>query len=180
MKRAKRVLALLLTAIMLFCMIPVSSAFAVKSKTCGKVGSNLTWKYKNHTLTISGQGDMEWEDSYEKYPWYGFKDKIQKVIVKDGVISISNDAFKKYKSLKSFSIPKSLRDVNPGALEGTAWYKAQPKGPVYLEHILYGYKGTMPENYTLKVKNRTTAISRCAVNFKDNLIGVSIPDILFY
>lgn len=180
MKKTNRSLSILLIMLILFCMIPLQSAFAAKPVTSGKVGDNLKWKYKDHTLTISGQGDMDFGDSFDGFPWKVYKDEIQKVVIKEGVRSICNDAFAKFKNLKTFSVPESLKDINPGALEGTAWYKAQPKGPVYLEHILYGFKGTMPENYTLKVKNGTTAISRCAVNFKDSLVGVSIPDTVTY
>ena len=176
----KKILVLLLMVLITIVSIPMQSAAAVKEKTSGRIGENLIWKYKNHTLTISGQGDMEFGDAFDGFPWEAFKDEIQRVVIKEGVRSICNDAFAKYKNLKTFSVAKSLRDVNPDALEGTAWYKAQPKGPVYLAHILYGFKGNMPENYTLKVKNGTTAISRCAVSFKDGLIGVSIPDSVTY
>lgn len=166
---------------MLFGTLSVQSTFAKSSiATSGKLGTNLKWAYKDGTLAIKGTGKMDYIGYVQDFPWYPLKDSIQKVVVKAGVTSITCNAFYQYKNLKSFSIPETLEEIEPDALEGTAWYNAQPNGPVYFAHILYGYKGTMPEQYKLKVKNGTTAITRLSFQSCENLVRVSIPDSVTY
>lgn len=58
------------------------------------------------------------------------------------------------------------------------WYNLQPDGCVYIGDLLFAYKGTMPENTTLHVREGTRVIE---ADFTDmtNLIDLDIPDSVF-
>ena len=175
----KRILCILLTVLLLLCMFPVSAAFAA-DKTSGELGENIEWRYKNHTLTLSGKGEME--DCYDRldYPWYALRTSIKKLVVKDGITSIAYGAFYQYKNLSVISLADSVMDVDGNAFFGTAWYKSQKKGVLYLNQIACGYRGNMPGDYALKIKSGTKAIGTSAFERSDNLRSVSIPDSVTY
>lgn len=80
--------------------------------------ATVEWEYKNGTLTISGTGDMH--DFYYTYggrktntttlgkPWKEYYDKIEKVVIKDGVNSVSRYAFVDCKNLKEVIIADNV------------------------------------------------------------------------
>lgn len=68
---------------------------------------------------------------------------------------------------------KHSTNVNTGG-----WYRAQPKGCVYIGDLLFDYKGIMPENTTLHVKEGTRVIQADFRN-KTNLVDLDIPDSVF-
>ena len=76
--------------------IVLYSSNILASGTCGAEGNNgdnLTWILDDEgVLTISGTGAMaswNWKGS----PWYANKDKIESVVIEDGVTSIGANAF---------------------------------------------------------------------------------------
>ncbi len=58
------------------------------------------------TLTISGKGDMP-----DDIPWIDEKDKITKVVIKDGVTSVGDCVFLSCDSLASVTIPDSVTSI---------------------------------------------------------------------
>lgn len=117
MKRFKKVVSLLFTAVILFG-ISVLPAFAAESGTCG---DNLTWNFENGVLTISGEGAM-----YDYYshspsgmsPWHDLP--ITSIVVEEGVTSLGVSAFDYLpkRDIKSISLPASLGSIGDGALYG--------------------------------------------------------------
>jgi len=117
MKRFKKVVSLLFTAVILFG-ISVLPAFAAESGTCG---DNLTWNFENGVLTISGEGAM-----YDYYshspsvmsPWHDLP--ITSIVVEEGVTSLGVRAFDNLpkRDMKSISLPASLRSIGDAALYG--------------------------------------------------------------
>ena len=92
------------------------------------------------------------------------------------VTSIGNYAFYCCSSLTSIEIPNSVTSIGKDAFTGTAWYKNQPDGVVYVGKVLYIYKGTMPENTTINVKEGTVSISDKAFYGCSRLTSVVIPN----
>lgn len=104
----------------------------IKEGDCGKKGGNVKWKVKKngsyHTLIISGTGKMKdysgWGcNSNERAPWlrYGWMDKINKVIIENGVTRIGNWAFtadSRYSknNIKSINIANSVTSIGKGSL----------------------------------------------------------------
>lgn len=96
------------------------------------------------------------------------------------VTEISSMAFNMCSSLEKISFPDTLIDAGYNSLNDTAWYKNQPDGPVYVGNILYGYKGAVPENTTLEIREGTRIISREALYGASGLVKVVIPDSIEY
>ena len=96
----------------LFCLVNGYSSNA-QTQTSGTVGS-LSWTYNAGTLTLSGKGDMpEFNWLYEP-PWKGLKSNIKTVVVKEGVTSISDEAFKEA-NLTTLTLPVGLRRIGNSA-----------------------------------------------------------------
>ena len=107
-KNRKRLLSVLLAAVLLLGAVSLLPAAAAENKTSGKLGSNITWTFSKQTLTLSGKGAAEFEFGADDYPWAEFKAQIKKVVVKEGVTSIQGGAFVGYSKLSALSLPKSM------------------------------------------------------------------------
>ena len=67
--------------------------------------SRISYTLKNGTLTISGKGMMPENKTFKK------NNKIKKVIIKDGITSISAHAFEECKKLKYLKLPKTIKRI---------------------------------------------------------------------
>ena len=98
--------------------IVLYSSNIVASGTCGAEGNNgdnLTWILDDEgVLTISGTGAMaNW--NRRGSPWYANKDKIESVMIEDGVTSIGKYAFFDCSSLASIKLPNSISSIGIAA-----------------------------------------------------------------
>ena len=134
---------------------------------------------------------------------YSYKGKIlgnTTIVIKDGTTMISSGAFADCNGIISIKIPKSVTDIGNsafrgcsdladieihnsvasigyGAFDGTEWYNNQPDGVIYAGCVLYGYKGEMPENTIVVIKDGTISITDEAfAEIGESLIGVKIPN----
>ncbi len=81
--------------------------------------------------------------------------------------------------ITSINFPNSLISINSGAgLNYTAWYEKQPDGPVYAGKVLYGYKGDMPANTEIVIKEGTRGIAGQAFFLEEGLVSVTLPESL--
>ena len=92
------------------------------------------------------------------------------------VTHIYRYAFYGCSDLTSVSIPTSVTTIDPNALEGSAWYNNQPAGLLYIGNILYKYRGTMPENASITLRDGTSAIVDGAFFGCSNLFSITIPN----
>ena len=138
-------------------------------------GGNLTWKLTDEgELTIEGEGEMN------SCPWSQYESSIKSVVIGEGVTSICNYAFFNCTNLTSIDIPESVSKIGQYAFANTGWYDNQPEGLVYIGSCLYGYKGEMPENFELVVKEGTKGIADYAFESCSNLIMATIPESVSY
>ena len=93
-----------------------------------------------------------------------FPGNLLSLTIPDSVTYISDQALAYNKNLSSIVFPEKISYLGSHALDNTAWYKAQPSGDVYVNNVYYRYKGTMPTDTVLDIKQGTTVIAPCAVH----------------
>ena len=109
-------------------LLTVSASEADTSGTCGE---NLTWTFDESTgtLTISGTGEMAYmstpvtgktESTSPRVPsfWSFGNEKINSVIIENGVTNIVYSAFNGCYNLTSITIPKSMLTIEMDAFTG--------------------------------------------------------------
>ncbi|MGN0468946.1 MAG: leucine-rich repeat domain-containing protein, partial [Acutalibacteraceae bacterium] len=98
------------------------------------------------------------------------------ITIPDSVTNISGSAFNGCTGLKSVTIGSGVTSISSYAFNNTAWYNAQPDGNVYIGKVYYKYKGTMPENTSISIKDGTKAIADDAFYNCTGLIKITIPN----
>ena len=165
----KRLLSILLVLLTALTLLPLG-ALADDNNKCGE---NLTWKFADGILTISGTGDMY--DYSEDYlaPWSEHCVEITNVTISDGVTSIGSSAFC-YCSVKSITLPFGLKHIGASAFFYCPNIQ-QIKIPDSVEHIdPYAFsfcKGL----HTVKLPASLTLISEDLFAECANLKNIDIP-----
>lgn len=103
-------------------------------------------------------------------------DVITSVIIPDTVTQIGDGAFFRCSKLKYITIPDSVTYIGFQAFEGTSWLSDQPDGVVYAGKLAYTYKGEMPENTSIEIKDGTIGIAGEAFEDCSNLVSIYIPN----
>ena len=108
------------------------------------------------------------------YGAFSFCSRLTSVTISNSVTCIGECAFYGCSGLTSITIPNSVTSIGESAFEGTAWYNNLPDGVVYAGKVLYTYKGTMPENTNISIKEGTLGISGGAFRDCSGLTSVTI------
>ncbi len=101
---------------------------------------------------------------------------LTSVSIPNSVTIIGSRAFSGCSGLTSVSIPNSVTSIGDGAFSGTPLYDNQNDGLVYIGNVAYGYKGTMPSNTSVNIKEGTRLICQRAFSGCSGLTSVSIPN----
>ena len=131
------------------------------SHGCGSMRSNITGAFIPKEVEIH-DGLSQQSD-------------LQRVVIENGATYISGRAFSSDSKLEEIIIPDSIEEIEGGAFSGTLWYKNQPNGVIYVAKVLYKYKGDMPKDTSIEIKDGTKSISSEAFRYEDNLTQITIP-----
>ena len=113
--------------------------------------------------------------SIEEYAFDGCTG-LTSITIPNSVTSIGDMAFRNCTGLTSITIPNSVTSIGDWAFGNTPWYNNQPDGVVYINNVLYAYKGAMPDNTSIVVKEGTVSISPCAFYNCTGLTSITIPN----
>ena len=101
--------------------------------------------------------------------------RLSSVTIPNSVTYIGGYAFNGCTGLTSVTIGNSVTSIGEGAFYNTAWYNNQPEGLVYAGKVAYAYKGTMPSNTSIVLKEGTLGIAGSAFSSCEGLTSVTIP-----
>ena len=99
---------------------------------------------------------------------------LTSIVIPDSVTSIDDYAFYGCTGLTSIIIPDSVTSIGKDAFYNTAWYNNQPDGLVYAGKVAYEYKGTMPSNTAIVLKEGTLSITNSAFRDCTGLTSITI------
>ena len=184
-KLKKRLLSILLAAVMVLTMLPlglVETAYAatvVDSGSCGKNGDNVTWKLTSDgTLTISGTGKMkDYGDNYgmSVAPWYVGSSQVKTVIIEDGVTSIGDRAFDGCTKLTRVVIPDSVTSIGYSSFRGCYSLPsvAIPDSVTSIGDSAFAYCKVLTG---ITLSGSVTSIGSCAFQSCDSLTSVTMQN----
>ena len=181
----KRLLSILLAAVLLLCAVPLGlvdtawAATVVDSGSCGKNGDNVTWKLTSDgTLTISGTGKMkDYGDNYgmSVAPWYVGSSQVKTVIIEDGVTSIGDRAFDGCTKLTRVVIPDSVTSIGYSSFRGCYSLPsvAIPDSVTSIGDSAFAYCKALTG---ITLSGSVTSIGSCAFQSCDSLTSVTMQN----
>ena len=97
---------------------------------------------------------------------------ITSITIPESMTEIGNEAFYGCNSLTSVNIPENsqLTSIGSSAFDETPWCNNIADGVVYFGKILYKYKGEIPENTSIEVKEGTIRILSSAFSDCNGLL----------
>ena len=122
--------------------------------------------YEGNTYSVTSIGESAFANCKD----------LTSVSIPNSVTSINYRAFYNCSSLPSIDIPQSVTIIGNEAFYGTAWYNNQSDGLVYAGKVAYKYKGEMPTNTSITIKDGTLGIAGYTFNGFSNLSSVTIPN----
>ena len=136
----------------------------------GKCGPNLSFTIIDDVLTISGTGEMY---DYYQLPFRGIS-SIKRIIIEDGVTSISEFAFYGWKELESIEVPDSVKCIGCTSLLNTKWLSDRKKvNPlVILNNILIDGASCTGD---VVIPYGVTCINSNAFSYSKSLTSIEIP-----
>ena len=151
------------------------TAEIIASGECGAYGDNLMYKLNSDgVLTISGQGEMaDWFTN--TVPWKDYKNsgEITRVIIHEGVTSVSTKAFVSCESLEYAFIPSSMKDIDGFTACSSLKSINLPEG---LETIGIQAFCDCDSLKTVIIPTSVTTVGRDAFEECENLKSIILPE----
>lgn len=117
---------------------------------------------------VTSIGDMAFWNCYS----------LKSVTISNSVTSIGSSAFAYCYDLTSVTIGNGVTNIGSDAFLETPWYNSQPDGLVYIGKVAYKYKGTMPNNTQITIKDGTLGIAGSAFENCTTLTSITLPNSL--
>ncbi len=160
---------------------------AIDKNTTGKItipseveGLKVTKIDHSAFKDCAGITEVSVPNSVEDIANYGFQNctSLKTVALNNGVKKLQWRVFDGCTSLTTVTGINKLEYISSDVFRGTPWLEDLPDGLLYLGKVLFMYKGTMPDNTTINIKEGTTQIAYRALFECKGLVGLSIPESL--
>ena len=155
-----------------------SAFYGCSGLTSLTIPNSVTWIGESAFYGCSGLTSLTIGNSVTSIEQDAFNgcSGLTSLTIPNSVTSIGELAFYDCSALTSITIPNSVTSIGWAAFGGTKWYDNQPDGVVYAGKVLYAYKGTMPSNTKIEIKEGTTQIAYDAFRDCSGLTSVTIPN----
>ena len=119
-------------------------------------------------------------EDVEEFGAHAFEgyDKLRSVVFQKDIVAIYKSAFLNCTNLTDITFKGDVEYIGPYTFDGTPWYDNQPDGEVYIGKLLYKYKGEMPQNTSIVVKEGTEYICQSAFDCCEELTSITLPSSL--
>lgn len=116
-------------------------------------------------------------DGVTNLDWYICSNcsNLVEVTIGKGISEILNGRFNGCSNIEKLTIMGDFSSITEDFMQ-TKWYQNQPNGIVYINKVLYRYKGEMSENANIVIKEGITKICNNAFDYCENMTSVVIPD----
>lgn len=105
-------------------------------------------------------------------------EKLKSVVLHNGIDAIHKSAFLDCTNLTDVTFADEVEYIGPYTFDGTPWYENKPDGEVYIGKMLYKYKGEMPSNTSIVIKEGTETICQSAFDCCEELTSITLPSSL--
>ena len=116
--------------------------------TVGETVNGFTYSVNNKEATITAYNDKSVTSLTIPEKIGGYK-----------VTTIGSSAFSNYSNLSNVTIPDDVVTIGINAFYNTPWYNNQPDGLVYAGRVAYSYKGSMPADTVVTLRDNTASIT---------------------
>ena len=130
---------------------------------------------RDHVKTVS---ELQFPETLEVIGDSAFisHNNLNKIDIPYGTQKIGSLAFGSCTSLADITIPDTVTDMNYLSFNNTLWEQNLSDGENYLGRFFYKYKGVMPVNTEIVIKEGTVGIFYGAFDGCRNLINITLPD----
>ncbi len=105
---------------------------------------------------------------------------LKSISLPSDLSQIESYMFSGCENLVTINFPDKLLRIGNGAFNRTAWLDNKPDSIVYVGNVVYCYKGLMPENSQVVIKNDTYSISPFAFSYQPGLVSLVVPNSVKY
>lgn len=102
-------------------------------------------------------------------------EKLRSVVMHNGIHTIHKSAFLNCTNLTDIKFSENIEYIGVCAFDETSWYENKPNGEIYTGKFLYKYKGEMPNNTSVVIKDGTEVVCESAFDGCKGLTRITIP-----
>ena len=140
-----------------------------------ELGSGLTYVSEG-VFSDSALEEVKIGENIKSLGLFSFScNNFKEITIPNTVVELEYGAFVANSDLEKITVPTDLAKIGGHCFHYTKWFENQNNGDVYVGNVYYNYKGEMPANTTITIKDGTLGIAGFAFDGQENLTAVHIP-----